>query len=569
MPRRTSQRPLPPGSSSVDACAGDRRAGSRRGRARRRCSPTAARRARRAVARRRGSRGAAGARSSNAKIADVDLLHHRAQQRGRLERAEPLRAQRRRRACSTSRSASAERVVGARAARADREVALAQRGEQVRQRLQRPHDALAQRERDARATRRRRASVERPRDRASSGRRVQQRASSDRTTRRAAPASSASEDATLERAWRCVVRSAAGRSARSARQSHAWRAGGRARCGSGLAPSRPGSRCRRSASSAFWISMRSASSSVSSSKRARRPLRRARRAGARSAARTMSPCARSTARSIACSSSRTLPGHDVIEQRLHRRARRSRERLPVARRVAPRKCVASAGCPRAARAAAAAGSRRVEPEEQVLAEAAAARPRDARSALVAESDAHVDARGRDEPTRSNSPVCSTRRSFACWRERHVRDLVEEERAAVGELEAADAVGLRVGERALHVAEQLALEHALGEPARVDGDERPRRARRRGVQPARDELLAGAVLAGDEHVRVGRRRRARSSCEHRPHARRLGDQRRGTPSRAEQRGSRPRAAAPRRSARPSSTCVRSVATRRALSHGFST
>ena len=46
-------------------------------------------------------------------------------------------------------------------------------------------------------------------------------------------------------------------------------------------------------------------------------------------------------------------------------------------------------------------------------------------------------------------------------ERHVGDFVQEQRAAVGELEAADAVALGVGERALDVPEQLALEHALG------------------------------------------------------------------------------------------------------------
>ena len=47
----------------------------------------------------------------------------------------------------------AERVAAARAARANREVAFAERGEQVRQRLQRQHDALAQREGEAEADR--------------------------------------------------------------------------------------------------------------------------------------------------------------------------------------------------------------------------------------------------------------------------------------------------------------------------------------------------------------------------------------------------------------------------------
>src|SRR5690606_36828610 len=52
------------------------------------------------------------------------------------------------------------------------------------------------------------------------------------------------------------------------------------------------------------------------------------------------------------------------------------------------------------------------------------------------------------------------------------DLVEEERAAVGALEAAGAARHRTGERAALVTEELAIEQALGEHLAVDGDERP-------------------------------------------------------------------------------------------------
>src|SRR4029079_17201667 len=84
------------------------------------------------------------------------------------------------------------------------------------------------------------------------------------------------------------------------------------------------------------------------------------------------------------------------------------------------------------------------------------------------------------------------------------DLVEEERAAVGELEpAALAVG-RAGERALLVAEQLALEQLLAERGAVDRHERPRGARAAGVDLARGDLLAGAALAEQEHGRRGPR-----------------------------------------------------------------
>ena len=84
---------------------------------------------------------------------DVDLRHDLAQQRRRLERVEPLVAQRLDQRVHLDHH-FAERIAAARAAGANREVAFAQRGEQVRQRLQREDDALAQREREAETERR-------------------------------------------------------------------------------------------------------------------------------------------------------------------------------------------------------------------------------------------------------------------------------------------------------------------------------------------------------------------------------------------------------------------------------
>ena len=43
------------------------------------------------------------------------------------------------------------------------------------------------------------------------------------------------------------------------------------------------------------------------------------------------------------------------------------------------------------------------------------------------------------------------------RRRHVGDLVEEQRAAIGQLEPAHAIASRIGERAAHMTEQLTLE----------------------------------------------------------------------------------------------------------------
>ena len=57
------------------------------------------------------------------------------------------------------------------------------------------------------------------------------------------------------------------------------------------------------------------------------------------------------------------------------------------------------------------------------------------------------------------------------RQAHVADLVEEQRAALGDFESALAGGDGAGEGALLVAEQFALEQLGGNGAAVDGDER--------------------------------------------------------------------------------------------------
>jgi hypothetical protein len=84
------------------------------------------------------------------------------------------------------------------------------------------------------------------------------------------------------------------------------------------------------------------------------------------------------------------------------------------------------------------------------------------------------------------------------RQRHVADLVEEQGAAVGLLEPADAAALRPGEGALLVAEQLALQQRLGDGGTVEGQERRPGPRAVLVDGARHQLLARAALAGDEH-----------------------------------------------------------------------
>ena len=87
---------------------------------------------------------------------------------------------------------------------------------------------------------------------------------------------------------------------------------------------------------------------------------------------------------------------------------------------------------------------------------------------------------------------------------HALDLVEEQGAAVGMLELADAALGGAGEGAGLVAEQLAFHHRLGQRAGVDGHERAVAARGKVVQRARHHFLAGAGFAEDQHVGGGGR-----------------------------------------------------------------
>ena len=83
-------------------------------------------------------------------------------------------------------------------------------------------------------------------------------------------------------------------------------------------------------------------------------------------------------------------------------------------------------------------------------------------------------------------------------ELQVADLVEEQRAAVGQLELADLLAHRAGERALLVAEQRALDQLAGDGGDVHRDERPVGRLGVAVDHPRHQLLAGAALAADQH-----------------------------------------------------------------------
>jgi len=84
----------------------------------------------------------------------------------------------------------------------------------------------------------------------------------------------------------------------------------------------------------------------------------------------------------------------------------------------------------------------------------------------------------------------------------VADFVEEQRAAVGELEAANFLRKRAGERAALVAEKFGLQQPRGNGRAIDLDEGAFAAGGEIVDGAGDELFAGAGFTEDENSRAG-------------------------------------------------------------------
>ncbi len=157
---------------------------------------------------------------------------------------------------------------------------------------------------------------------------------------------------------------------------------------------------------------------------------------------------------------------------------------------------------------------RVEPVQQVLPE----------RRFVAElapgqvgrrDDAHVDGHRHVGAHRHHLAPLQRGQELGLQLARDVADLVQEQGPARRRLEPPDAILVGAGVRALLVAEQLAGRQRLGDDAESDRHERSAGAARLAVDLAGDQLLAGPVLAQDQHVGLGRRRLG-DDGEHPPH-----------------------------------------------------
>ena len=158
----------------------------------------------------------------------------------------------------------------------------------------------------------------------------------------------------------------------------------------------------------------------------------------------------------------------------------------------------------------------VEAIEEILTKRCPPRRAASRSRLVAAIRRKSTRTGRVPPTRSNSRSCSARSSLACSVERQLADLVEEKRAAVGQLRSCRCFTpmapvnapfswpkSSLSSRVSVSAAQLMATNGLSARGTVP------------VHGARDQFLAGAALATDQHRRV-RACDARDAVEERTH-----------------------------------------------------
>ena len=97
--------------------------------------------------------------------------------------------------------------------------------------------------------------------------------------------------------------------------------------------------------------------------------------------------------------------------------------------------------------------------------------------------------------RNDLPLLENSQQPRLHRERHVANLVEEQRAAVRLADAPRrAIAAGTGERTWTVAEQFGFDQRLGKRRAVDGNERPGASRTAAVAGTREQFLAHAGLA---------------------------------------------------------------------------
>ena len=117
-------------------------------------------------------------------------------------------------------------------------------------------------------------------------------------------------------------------------------------------------------------------------------------------------------------------------------------------------------------------------------------------------DSDVDRQLGDRADRADAPLFEDAQQARLEGGRHLADLVEQERAAVGGTKEAGAGLLGTGIGAPFDAEELRLEEGSGQGRAVEGDERTAGSPARSVDLSGDTLLARAALTVDPDRQIG-------------------------------------------------------------------
>ena len=212
-----------------------------------------------------------------------------------------------------------------------------------------------------------------------------------------------------------------------------------------------------------------------------------------------------TRRSIRFSSSRTLPGQSVAAEQVERLLREAlHRRAPCPGWRCPGSAGRAGGCLRGRSRSGGTSMGITFRRKKRSSRKRCSRIACSRFWLVAAMTRTSTVTVFEEPTGSKVLVLEDAQQLHLQVGAHVADLVEEDACPSSASEKRPSrLADRVREGAPDVAEELGFEQLLGNRAAVHGDEHALRAAAVVVDRARDQLLAGAALARDQHRAVGR------------------------------------------------------------------
>ena len=115
---------------------------------------------------------------------------------------------------------------------------------------------------------------------------------------------------------------------------------------------------------------------------------------------------------------------------------------------------------------------------------------------------HVDTRGANVTQTLELPFLQHPQQLGLESQRHLANLVQEQRSALGDLELSWLGRRCPRECAFDVSEEFTLQQVLGQSRTVHSDERPGAAVADTMNEACEQFLAGATFSFDQDISIG-------------------------------------------------------------------